>query len=89
MSIARLMDTPTGGKNYADLLRGVIARVYAPQRYAAKRLAQDAGTSHRTAERWLSGERVPTGDHLLNLLRECRTLRDELNQLIDQQDADA
>ena len=52
-----------------------------------QRLAHDARTSHRTAERWLSGERVPTGDHLLNLLRECRELRAELNQLIDQQDA--
>lgn len=87
MALARTMDTPTGGKNYADLLRGVITRVYAPQRFAAKRLAHDARTSHRTAERWLSGERVPTGDHLLNLLRECRELRAELNQLIDQQDA--
>jgi len=87
--LARTLDTPTGGKNYADLLRSVISRVYAPQRYAAKRLAQDARTSHRTAERWIAGERVPTGDHMLNLLRECREFRDALNQLIDQQDTDA
>jgi len=84
MPLARTLDTPTGGKNYADLLRSVIGRVYAPQRYAAKRLAQDARTSHRTAERWIAGERVPTGEHFLSLLRECKELREELNRLIDE-----
>ena len=84
MPHAPTVDTPTGGKTYADLLRSVIARVYVPQRYAAKLLARDAGTSHRTAERWLSGERVPSGDHLINLLRECSELREELNELIGQ-----
>ena len=64
-----------------------IGREYAPKPHASKLLAQAARTSHRTAERWLAGKAVPSGENFLNLLAECEDLAAEVQQLIEQRRA--
>ena len=70
-----------------DLVLRYIAREYAPRRFASKLLAKDAGTSHRTAERWLAKKAAPSGPHLTNMLVECDGLADELYRMIEQRRA--
>lgn len=59
-----------------------IAREYAPRRHASKLLARAAKTSHRTAERWLRGDAIPSGENLMNLLVECEDLANDVNRLV-------
>jgi len=47
-------------------------------KHAAKRAAQAARVSHRTAEKWVSGERTPPADKLLMMMSECERLRGEV-----------
>ena len=63
-------------------IQAVIAREYRPLRHASKILAQHARSSYRTAEAWLSGRCVPTGENLANLMVECEALAEEINRLI-------
>lgn len=60
----------------------VLRRAYAPKRHAAKLLARDANASPRTAEKWLTGERAPSGENLIELMASCQELADELNRLV-------
>ncbi len=82
MTNAITADTPSG-VSYAELIGGVIRRVYAPRPCAAKELARTLKKSHRTCERYISGERVPTGDDLIALLRDCKELQIEVLKIMD------
>jgi transcriptional regulator with XRE-family HTH domain len=46
--------------------------------HTAKRAAQAAGVSHRTAEAWTTGRRSPTADVLLRMAARCDRLADAL-----------
>ncbi len=45
---------------------------------ASKRMARDAGTSHRTAEKWWAALTTPRADVLLRMMRENEALRAEM-----------
>jgi hypothetical protein len=62
-----------------------ISREYGRRPHAAKLLAKLARTSHRTAERWVTGAAAPSGDNLMHLLVECEGLADELNRAVAEQ----
>jgi hypothetical protein len=47
-------------------------------RHLAKRVAALAETSHRTAERWVSGRALPDGESLLLMLARDRALRERV-----------
>ena len=66
----------------SDVVLTTIAQVYAPQRHAAKLLARHARASHRTAEKWITGRAVPTGENLINLMAECDALSNEVQRLV-------
>jgi hypothetical protein len=67
---------------YADVVLDVLQREYGGQPNAAKRLARAARTSYRTAENWLAKLNAPSGEALINLMVECETLADEIQELI-------
>ena len=62
-------------------------RQYGGQPSAAKTLARLARTSHRTAEKWLAGTNVPTGENFMNLLLECEGLVEVLARTAEEQHA--
>jgi hypothetical protein len=68
--------------DYRESVLAVIAREYGPMRHAAKILAQHAQASYRTAESWIAGRNVPSGESLMNLMSECNALADEINRLV-------
>lgn len=72
---------------YSDTVFNVLRREYAPLKHAAKLLARHARTTPRTAENWLAGTHAPNGEKLINLMAECETLADEINQLIAERKA--
>lgn len=84
---ARVQPMSAACATLSDTLLTVITREYGGARHAAKRLAQHAKTSHRTAEKWLLGTSVPSGENLLNLLAECDALAAEVNRLVEERRA--
>lgn len=67
---------------YADVVLTVLKRTYGGTPHAAKRLAQAARTSYRTAENWLMGANAPSGEALINLMAECEELAEEVGRLV-------
>jgi len=61
--------------------------VYAGTRHAAKLLARALDIETRTARSYLDGERIPNGYTLIQLMGQCRELRDEINRRIDSLEA--
>jgi hypothetical protein len=80
MSDATVLNTPSGA-TLSESLCAMIASAYS-RRHGAKLLARDTGASHRTAERYVRGERPPTTEHLLTLMQRNRELRDQINTLL-------
>ena len=68
--------------HYSETILTVIAREYGPMRHAAKILAQHAQGSYRTAEAWIAGRSVPSGENLISLMASCDVLTDEINRLV-------
>lgn len=75
-------DTHPCAEEFDVLMLATIKRIYGNMRGAAKRLAWDANTSHRTAEGWLSGRSRPGGANLVYLLAECDELNAEMQKLL-------
>ena len=73
---------------YGETIRDILDREYRPYRNAAKRLAADAQTSCRTAEKWLAGESAPSGEGLVNLMARCEPLAASLTALAERRRAD-
>jgi hypothetical protein len=67
---------------YDAAVIGVIDREYGRLRHAAKILAAHAKASVPAAKHWLYGRRSPTGEHLLNLMAECKPMADEINRIV-------
>jgi hypothetical protein len=68
--------------NFKCVVLGVIDREYGALRHASKILGRHARVSHRTAEEWISGRSVPSGDNLINLMAQCEALADEITKLV-------
>lgn len=62
--------------NYRENILTVITREYSAKRHGAKILARHAKASYRTAQAWISGRNVPSGQHFMNLLQECEAMAD-------------
>lgn len=66
--------------DYREMVLTLIATEYGGQRHAAKRLARAAKSSYRTAQAWLSGRKVPSGHHFMNLLQECEAMAEAIKR---------
>lgn len=80
---ATTSDTDGTGNAVTQILRRVI-QSYRRRDYAAKRLAEVAGTSHRTAEDWLQDRTLPaSAETLLRLAAEHPELQAAVNAHIE------
>ncbi len=61
----------------ASITLGILATVYAGPD-ASKRMARDAGTSHRTAEKWWAAITTPRADVLMRMAQRNEALRAEM-----------
>jgi hypothetical protein len=68
--------------NFNCVVLACIAREYGALRHASKILARHARSSHRTAEHWIAGRSVPSGENLINLMAQCEALADEITKLV-------
>jgi hypothetical protein len=71
---------------YNELVWGVLDRAYAPFKHAEKKLARDARATPKAARNWLDRLCAPNGESLLNLMRECNELRDEIIRRTEQRE---
>jgi transcriptional regulator with XRE-family HTH domain len=75
MSQSITQDTPIGvTQTYDNLVRGWVQENFTGVKFAAKKLADMAKVSTRTAEGWVQGRRTPGNDDLINLCVECPDL---------------
>lgn len=72
----------SAASTYGETILGAIAREYGPMRHASKILAQHACASYRTAEAWIAGRSVPSGENLLHLMANCEVVAAEVNRLV-------
>lgn len=74
---SRITATQNRGPRMASLTVNMLRTAYAGPD-APKRMARDAGTSHRTAEKWWARLTTPRADVLLRMTRENEALRAEM-----------
>jgi hypothetical protein len=68
--------------SYAEAMRDVLSAEYGRLKHGEKILARDARSTPRAAKNWLTGANAPNGENLINLMRRCAALRQEINRLV-------
>lgn len=76
-------DMTTIAMSLSSELLDVIQREYAPLKNAAKILARHAGATPRAARNWLARDCCPQLDHVAELIRNCRAVRETFRQHMD------
>lgn len=69
---------------YAESVKAVLVAEYGRLKHGEKLLARDSGCTPRAAKNWLTGANAPNGDALINLMRRCVALRNEINRLVEE-----
>lgn len=69
----------------ADLVHRVLAKNYGCLKNGAKFLAKHARATPRAAENWLDGTCTPNSEKLVNIMKNCRELREEIFRLVDEE----
>jgi hypothetical protein len=62
---------------FALLVTGVLRRSLGERSSAIKVAARWTGAGERTVKNWFSGQNAPSGDHFLELVRNCPDMLDE------------
>jgi hypothetical protein len=75
---------PIGAQTLGAVFSMVLREQYAGRRHAAEYLARDANVTPRTARAWLDGVCTPQAHSLINLMRRCEALRQEVDRLVQE-----
>src|SRR5690349_21775144 len=72
-----------GRTGYAALIADVLQSELGHSHHAHKTLMKWTGANERTAKNWLSGSNGPSGEHLLQLVRNCDSVFECVLKLAD------